>query len=55
MARSRRKNPGCGTTTAASDKPFKQQEHRRERAALRDGRGEHLWHETVEALARQRG
>lgn len=35
MARSRRKNPGCGTTTAASDKPFKQQEHRRERAALR--------------------
>lgn len=35
MARSRRKNPGCGYTTADSDKPFKQQEHRRERAAVR--------------------
>ena len=35
MARSRRKNPGCGMTTAASDKPYKQREHRRERAAVR--------------------
>lgn len=35
MARSRRKNPGCGITTAASDKPYKQREHRRERAAVR--------------------
>jgi hypothetical protein len=35
MARSRRKNPGCGITTATSDKPYKQREHRRERAALR--------------------
>ena len=36
MARSRRKNPGCGITTAASDKSYKQQEHRRERAAVRN-------------------
>ena len=35
MARSRRNNPGCGTTTVASDKLFKQREHRRERAAVR--------------------
>lgn len=35
MARSRRKNPGCGWTTAASDKPYKRQQHRRERAAVR--------------------
>lgn len=35
MARSRRKNPGCGITTATSDKPYKQREHRRERAAVR--------------------
>ncbi|MEC5292280.1 MULTISPECIES: hypothetical protein [unclassified Aurantimonas] len=35
MARSRRNSPGCGWTTAASDKPYKQQEHRRERAAVR--------------------
>lgn len=36
MSRSRRKNPGCGWTTAASDKLFKRREHRRERAAVRD-------------------
>lgn len=35
MSRSKRKNPSCGMTTAPSDKPFKQREHRRERAALR--------------------
>jgi len=35
MARSTRKNPGCGWTTAGSDKPFKRREHRRERAAVR--------------------
>ena len=36
MARSRRKNPGSGWTTADSDKPFKQRAHRQERAALRN-------------------
>jgi len=36
MARSRRKNPGCGWTTAESDKPFKQRAHRCERAAVRN-------------------
>ena len=35
MARSRRKNSGTGWSTAASDKPFKIKEHRRQRAALR--------------------
>ncbi|MBS7701631.1 MULTISPECIES: hypothetical protein [unclassified Chelatococcus] len=36
MARSKRKNPGCGYSMAESDKPFKQREHRRERAAVRN-------------------
>lgn len=35
MARSRRKNAGSGWTMAESDKPYKQREHRRERAAMR--------------------
>ena len=35
MARSRRKTPIAGVTTAASDKAFKTQEHRRARRALR--------------------
>ncbi|WP_081160438.1 hypothetical protein [Ensifer aridi] len=35
MARSRRRSPITGVTTAESDKRFKLEEHRRERAALR--------------------
>jgi hypothetical protein len=35
MARSRRKTPITGVTTAESDKNFKIKAHRRERAALR--------------------
>lgn len=35
MARSKRKNPGCGWTTAESDKQFKAREHRRERRIVR--------------------
>lgn len=35
MSGSRRKVPICGMTTAPSDKPFKQAEHRRERAAVK--------------------
>lgn len=41
MSRSRKKEPGGGLTVADSDKPYKLQEHRRERrqaaAALRRG------------------
>lgn len=36
MSRSKRKTPISGITTAASDKPFKVREHKRERAAVRD-------------------
>lgn len=36
MARSRRKTPIVGMTLAETDKPFKQQEHQRERSRLRD-------------------
>lgn len=36
MSRSRKKHPITGITTAETDKPFKQQEHSRERAAVRD-------------------
>lgn len=35
MARSRRKTPIIGITTAVSDKPFKMMEHRRERRAAK--------------------
>lgn len=35
MSRSRRKTPIIGMTTAESDKPFKQAEHRRERRAVK--------------------
>lgn len=35
MARSYRHNPGFGISKAASDKPYKRQEHGRERAAVR--------------------
>lgn len=35
MARSRRKTPITGITTADSDKSFKQAEHRRERRAVK--------------------
>lgn len=35
MSRSRRKTPVIGTTTAPSDKPFKVDEHRAERHAVR--------------------
>ncbi|AGA08976.1 hypothetical protein [Sinorhizobium meliloti] len=35
MARSRRRTPITGMTTAESDKGFKVKEHRRERVALR--------------------
>ncbi|PTD20431.1 hypothetical protein [Sphingomonas fennica] len=35
MSRSRRKIPIAGVTTAASDKPFKQSEHGRERTAAK--------------------
>lgn len=36
MTRSRKKLPIVGITTAKTDKPFKQREHRRERAAARN-------------------
>ncbi len=36
MSRSRKKHPITGNTTAETDKPFKQQEHQRERSAVRD-------------------
>lgn len=36
MSRSRRKTPIIPHTLAESDKPFKQQEHQRERSAVRD-------------------
>ena len=36
MARSRKKTPITGVTTAETDKPFKQQEHQRERSRVRD-------------------
>lgn len=36
MARSKRKNPGCGWTTADSEKQFKQRAHRCARAAVRN-------------------
>ncbi len=35
MARSRRKTPIVGITTADTDKPFKTAEHRRERRAVK--------------------
>lgn len=35
MSRSRRKTPIVGMTTAESDKPFKEAEHRRERRSVR--------------------
>ncbi len=35
MSRSRKKTPITGITTADSDKPFKEAEHRRERRAVR--------------------
>lgn len=35
MSRSRRKTPVIAITCAESDKPFKTQEHRRERCAVR--------------------
>jgi hypothetical protein len=35
MSRSRKSVPIAGITTASSDKRYKQQEHRRERAAIR--------------------
>ncbi|MEI5680488.1 MULTISPECIES: hypothetical protein [unclassified Mesorhizobium] len=35
MARSKKKTPICGMTTADSDKPFKAAEHRRERRSVR--------------------
>jgi hypothetical protein len=35
MSRSRRKTPIAGVTSAPSDKPFKQAEHSRERAAAK--------------------
>ncbi len=44
MSRSRRKTPIFGHTTARSDKPFKRDEHRRERrkvrSLLKDGKEE---------------
>ncbi len=36
MSRSRKKHPIIGMTTAETEKQFKQQEHSRERAAVRD-------------------
>lgn len=36
MSRSRKKHPITGITTAETEKKFKQQEHSRERAAVRD-------------------
>ncbi len=36
MARSRKRTPITAITGAPSDKPFKQAEHRRKRAAVRD-------------------
>lgn len=35
MSRSQRKTPIIGITTAVSDKPFKRDEHRRERSTVR--------------------
>lgn len=35
MSRSRRKTPIVGMTTAPTDKPFKEAEHRRERRSVR--------------------
>ena len=35
MSRSRKKTPIVGMTTMSSDKPFKRDEHRRERRAVR--------------------
>jgi len=35
MSRSRKKSPFIGVTTARSDKPFKVDEHRRERRSVR--------------------
>lgn len=35
MSRSRKKHPITGTTTAETEKEFKQQEHQRERAGVR--------------------
>lgn len=36
MSRSRKKKPITGITTAETEKKFKQQEHQRERSAVRD-------------------
>jgi hypothetical protein len=36
MSRSRKKRPITGITTSETEKQFKQQEHSRERAAVRD-------------------
>jgi hypothetical protein len=36
MSRSRKKVPITGITCAETDKPFKQQEHQRERSRVRD-------------------
>jgi hypothetical protein len=36
VSRSRRKTPRFGITTAESEKEYKQQEHSRERSAVRD-------------------
>lgn len=36
MSRSRKKHPVVPITTAETDKPFKQQEHQRERSGVRD-------------------
>lgn len=35
MSRSKRKTPIVGVTTMPSDKPFKKQEHQRERSAVK--------------------
>jgi len=36
MSRSRKKHPVTGMTTSETEKEFKQQEHQRERSAVRD-------------------
>jgi hypothetical protein len=36
MSRSRKKTPVIGTTMSETEKEFKQQEHQRERSAVRD-------------------
>ena len=46
MSRSRRKTPRLGITTAHSDQPFKADEHRRERSAVRQA-----LHSTVDDTA----